>query len=190
MTTALAIAFLLILLLTPVILMIIGSFGHPDWGRLSNISQSYDLVGVALSSVALLAVALSLLAQREEIQIAKLEAIRNRHDEVYGMALGDVDLLACLKGEKWAHLSDREFRQMNYVNMVVNYWLMGYRIGGFDEATIRGLASETLTSEPGRLFADTMLLHWVSTGDVRSLESQFVEILRSEYDAISSRVPE
>lgn len=175
---------LLVLPLTPIALTFLGSIGSRDWDTLNDVSGSYNIIGVMLSSIALLAVTMSLLQQREEVRIARSDAIRNRHDEVYGMAIADPELLACLKGSKWSHLSEIEFKQVNYINIVVNGWLFGYRIGHLDEKALRGSVQEVLTSGPGRIFARTMRSEWIFSADEPTLEERFVKIILTEFDRL------
>ncbi|MFF9359895.1 DUF6082 family protein [Streptomyces griseoluteus] len=64
-----------------------------DWGKLSDISQTYGAVSVVLSAIVLAGVALSLLYQVRQTRTSNEQAIRDSHFQLATLALSDPDLL-------------------------------------------------------------------------------------------------
>lgn len=99
-----------------------------DWGKLSDISQTYGAVSVVLSAIALAGVALSLLYQVRQARTSNEQAIRDRHLQLATLALSDPNLL-----QAWpppvAPVTLKWHRQHLITSLALGELLQRFRIG-------------------------------------------------------------
>jgi len=167
----------------PAVLNLLKGAGY-DWDVLNDISGSFSIVGVLISGIALAGVVFTLLQQREELRSARLQVLRSQQADVYSMAINDVELLECINNEHVPAHDLKLKRQIIYVNLMVNYWLLGYELGHFSDQTVRGLAREVFTTLAGRTFAEHSHKRWIHSGAGRTAEVEFLRILHAEYASI------
>jgi hypothetical protein len=89
LTTAVIITLtaLVLVVFSPLALQAIASFPNLDWGKLSNVGQTYGAVSALLAAIAIVGVALSVLLQLRETRFNRLESGRSRHHELLRMAM-------------------------------------------------------------------------------------------------------
>jgi hypothetical protein len=101
---------------------------NPDWGKLSDISQTYGAVSVVFSAVALAGVALSLLYQVRQARTSNEQAIRDSHLQLTTLALSDPDLL-----QAWsppvAPVTLKRHQQHLITSLALGELLQRFRIG-------------------------------------------------------------
>ncbi|MET9726184.1 DUF6082 family protein [Streptomyces zaomyceticus] len=99
-----------------------------DWGRLSDISQTYGAVSVVLSAAALAGVALSLLYQVRQSRTSNEQAVRDSQLQLVMLALSDPDLL-----QAWsppvAPVTLKRHRQHLMTSLALGELLQRFRIG-------------------------------------------------------------
>lgn len=99
-----------------------------DWGKLSDISQTYGAVSVVLSAIALAGVALSLLYQVRLARTSSEQAIRESHLQLAALALSDPALL-----QAWsppvAPVTWKRHQQHLITSLALGELLQRFRIG-------------------------------------------------------------
>jgi hypothetical protein len=136
-----------LVLVSPLALGVIDDQGSRDWGRLSEIGQTYGAVSALISVVALGGVAVSLILQLRSAQLDREHAYRSVHLQLIDMAFDRPELLACLEFGVASTEVDR--RQNLYCNQLYLALEMGYGVGALHDERLRVSVREML-SEPGR----------------------------------------
>ncbi|MFD4605687.1 DUF6082 family protein [Streptomyces sp. NPDC058464] len=109
-----------------------------DWGRLSNVSQTYGALSVLFSAAALAGVAASLWYQARQTQMAQEAARRDAHRELIILALGDPSLLPCWEPPHRPMAATRR-KQILFTNLIVTNWETDFRLGNLGEAALRDM---------------------------------------------------
>lgn len=187
--TAVVIALLALVIVSPLALRQLGSLRGVDWSRLSNIGQTYGAASALLTGLALIGVAGSIVFQVRAIQVSRAQAIREQHTHLIEMALADP-----VYQRAWGGLYDKygsfdEYRQHGYINLIVSFWQDHYVIGGLQDQGVRSNSEGLFRGEAGRNF-------WTDTRDMRlqtaksRRDRKFCEIMEEEYQrAISAGPP-
>ncbi|MFD0120183.1 DUF6082 family protein [Streptomyces virginiae] len=112
---------------TPFVLAAVAP-ASTDWGKLSDISQTYGAVSVVLSAIALAGVALSLLYQVRLTRTSNEQAIRESHLQLAALALSDPALL-----QAWsppiAPVTLKRHQQHLITSLALGELLQRFRIG-------------------------------------------------------------
>ncbi|WP_411073660.1 DUF6082 family protein [Streptomyces sp. cmx-4-7] len=112
---------------TPFVLAAVAP-ASTDWGKLSDISQTYGAVSVVLSAIALAGVALSLLYQVRQARTSNEQAIRESHLQLATLALSDPNLL-----QAWsppvAPVTLKRHQQHLITSLALGELLQRFRIG-------------------------------------------------------------
>ncbi|MFF7771739.1 DUF6082 family protein [Streptomyces massasporeus] len=101
---------------------------NSDWGKLSDISQTYGAVSVLLSAIALAGVALSLLYQVQQKRTSNEQAIRDGHLQLATLALSDPDLLVAWS-PPGTPVALKRHRQHLVTSLALGELLQRFRIG-------------------------------------------------------------
>ncbi|MFH9987684.1 DUF6082 family protein [Streptomyces luteogriseus] len=171
----------------PLLLGLLAPAGT-DWGRLSDISQTY---GTPLSIAALLGVAVSLTHQSRQTTITYQEAQRAAHRQLVTMAIDDPDLVAC-----WdpftIPVTALDAKRIFYTNLIISQWSADYKLKRFNDAALRMRCRTHFQGEIARK-------HWENGGaDWREFAEalgepwllRFVTVLDTAYaDALASGPP-
>jgi hypothetical protein len=156
-----------------------GATGH--WERLSYIGGTYGAASAILSVLAVIGVAVTLVQQGRESRAARLHAIRDNHNHLIEMAMGDPEL-----NKVWGPggLGDPfvDQRQSMYANMIVSQWQMSYETRSLTETHLRFLAREFFAGTIGREFWRVAREDRLSTSENRRIR-RFHLILDEEYQA-------
>ncbi|MFF9819015.1 DUF6082 family protein [Streptomyces sp. NPDC014006] len=112
---------------TPFVLAALAP-ANTDWGKLSDISQTYGAVSVVLSAIALAGVALSLLYQVRQTRTSNEQAIRDSHLELATLALSDPDLLLAWSPPE-TPVALKRHRQHVMASLALGELLQRFRIG-------------------------------------------------------------
>jgi hypothetical protein len=122
-----------------------------DWGRLSDISQTYGAVSVFVSAAALVGVALSLAYQARQTRIQNEEAHRSAHRELVVLSLSDPAYQVCWEPPNTRTTQER-WRQLLVANLIVSMWSSDYKLGFLDDRTTRAVLSDYFRGEIGRAY--------------------------------------
>ncbi|MCF3130230.1 DUF6082 family protein [Streptomyces olivochromogenes] len=166
---------------TPFILNVLAP-DDLDWGRLSNVSQSYGALSVLFSAAALAGVAASLWYQARQTQIAQEAARRDAHRELIVLALGDPSLLPCWEPPHTRMTAIRR-KQILFANLIVTNWESDFRLGNLDEAALRDMFDGHFRGEIAREHWVTGGRGWGLSADLSAdpMRRQFVEIAGERY---------
>lgn len=140
-----------LVILSPIALRAVSLEEAEDWGRLSDIGQTYGATSAVLSALALGGVAASLLLQARQTRAERIQAIRGFHAELIRMQLDDLPVyLPC-----WGPLDlpdDTAKRQHIYTNLLLQYAWMGYEIGTISEPLLRDMLGGMFRGDVARRF--------------------------------------
>ncbi|WP_326730071.1 DUF6082 family protein [Streptomyces phaeochromogenes] len=159
-----------------------------NWGRLSDISQTY---AATLSAAALLGVALSLAHQSRQTAIANEEAQRASHRQLVVMSLSDPDLLVCWEPIPNAETA-LEAKRIGFTNLIISNWSADYQLKRFNDDALRVLLRNHFRGEIARKHWQNGGSQWLqfaeALGDSRGI--QFVLLIDEAYaQAISEGPP-
>lgn len=172
-----------LVVLSPLALSTLDSGDETDWGRLSDIGQTYGAVSAIVAAVALLGVAVSLVIQSREASAARKNARRAHHVELMRMAMDDPRYMEC-----WGPYLTDSFEaegQYTYVNLVVAHWYSEYQVGEMSDALLRATAASVFSSAPGRHYWRTAGTFWRDNYSGRKAK-RFYQVLNDTYgDAIT-----
>jgi hypothetical protein len=133
---------------SPLALEALGAGGRVDWGRLSEIGQTYGAVSAIIAAVALLGVMVSLVIQAREAKSARQAAQRGHLLDLLRMAMDDPRYMEC-----WGPYLTDSFTaegQFAYVNLIVAHWHAEYEVGEMADALLKATAASVFASAPGR----------------------------------------
>ncbi|MER7934955.1 MULTISPECIES: DUF6082 family protein [unclassified Streptomyces] len=159
-----------------------------NWGRLSDISQTY---GASLSAVALLGVAAGLAYQARQTAVATEDAYRASHRQLIMMTLDDPSLMVCWEPFP-TPMTPTEVKQIAFTNLIVSSWFTDYYLKRINDDALRVLLRAHFGGEIARK-------HWQisssqrrqinqALGDSRAL--QFVTVVDEVYtQAVRSGPP-
>lgn len=148
-------ATLTVIALTPFLLQIAAPGGE-DWGRLSNISQTYGALSVLFSAAALLGVAASLVHQSRQTEISTAEAQRASHRQLLLTSIENPELLACWEPVPLG-VTLQVRKQVWFANLIVSNWYADYRLKRSNDDEVQFLMSLHFQGEIARL-------HWHHCG--------------------------
>jgi hypothetical protein len=182
-----SIAFLALVILSPLALRAVASPFGLNWSNLSNIGQTYGAVSALITALALVGVVISLLYQARDVSAARSQAIRTFQFELLRMELEDADLMWA-SGAPWGTgppANYRRLRQHIFVHMWLSFWESQFLLKEMSSESVRSAAKELFNGEPAREY-------WESAGDGRLASNegrrlQFLHIIDEEYrNAIKS----
>lgn len=152
---------------------LISSYPY-NWATLSNVGQSYGLIGTVLSGAALLGVLVTVSLQRRQTRLSGEQAARQLHFDMMQQAWQDPALLEAIEV---VPREQRELaRQSAYVNFYFMYLRMGYRANSIGLGEIEDLAAHSFSTPAGRYYWER------SEGHMRKhLEKQFIGALSRGY---------
>ncbi|MFJ1605030.1 DUF6082 family protein [Streptomyces sp. NPDC088253] len=122
-----------------------------DWGRLSDISQTYGAISAFVSAAALIGVALSLVYQARQTHIQNEEAHRSAHRELVLLTLSDPAYQVCWEPPN-TRMTQERWRQLLVANLIVSMWSSDYKLGLYDDRTMLAVLSDYFRGEIGRAY--------------------------------------
>ena len=112
-------------------------------------------ISTAVSSLALVAVVVSLGLQRHQTHVEAESAIRQRHFDLLAMTLEHPGLRACWGGRT---LPDLMPEQTTFCNMIMSHWYTAWNTGSMTEHALRLALSHFFTGDVG-------FRYWSMVGD-------------------------
>jgi Family of unknown function (DUF6082) len=185
-----SIAFLALVVLSPLALRVVASSFGVNWSDLSNIGQTYGAVSALITALALGGVVISLLYQARDVSASRSQAIRTFQFELLRMELEDADLMWA-SGAPWGTAAPTDYghlRRHIFVHMWLSYWEGQFLLKEMSSRSVRSAARELFNGEPGREY-------WENSGNGRLASNegrrlQFLRIIDEEYrNAIKSSPP-
>ncbi|WP_406179163.1 DUF6082 family protein [Streptomyces sp. NBC_01006] len=153
-----------------------------DWGRLSDISQSYGAVSLVISAAALLGVVTSIAFQAKQARIEGEQTFRAGHRELTMVTLGDSALLRCWEPPR-VPMTEARWKQAIVTNLIVSMWASDHHLGRLNDGALRVVLRAHFRGEVARV-------HWENSGSMwrdhmAALEDprrlRFVEIMDEVY---------
>jgi hypothetical protein len=187
--TALVIAIVGLVILSPLGLGELPAVKNANWVRLANIGQTYGAVSAVISGIALGAVSVSLILQAHALRLSRVQAMRTYHFDLIKLSLQDPSLVPSWGSAPAAEQDLLDLRQAGYSNMIVSFWQMLYVTRTISEAHLRDNLSTMFRGQAGREFwaanqSDTV--KWIN----QRKDRRFVKIVNEEYArAIQSGPP-
>ena len=185
-----AVAVVVVILLSPLLLRQLGRIGGVDWVRLSYIGQTYGAASATLSALAVGGVAISLFLQARQARATNIQMVRDYQRELIKMALENPNLyLPCLRPVGLSDIGVDDIRQNLYSNLRMSYAQMGYEVGTISEAALRRDFLEGIfQGAVGRECWSHSRERWYL--DTRSRARRFWGIVDDEYEkAVASGPP-
>lgn len=182
-----SIAFLALVILSPLALRAVASVFGLNWSNLSNVGQTYGAVSALITALALGGVVISLLYQARDVNAARSQAIRTFQFELLRMEIEDADLMWA-SGAPWGTVESADYRRLRqhiFVHMWLSFWESQFLLNEMSSKSVRSAAKELFSGEPAREY-------WESAGDGRLASNegrrlQFLHIIEEEYrEAIKS----
>jgi Family of unknown function (DUF6082) len=157
-----------------------------DWGKLSNIGQTYGAISALISSIALGEVVISLLYQARAGRTAREQSIRSLQQQLIRMEMDDPTLMTAI-GAPWdlpIPAESASIREHLYIHMWAAFWAGNYVVGEMTEPTVRKMArSELFNSSAGRRYWANMHDNVLNTNEGKY--RQFALIVDDEYQRIT-----
>ena len=177
-----------LVVVSPLALSAVGAGYAGDWGRLSDIGQTYGATSAVLSALALGGVAVSLLLQARQGRAERIQAIRGLHTDLVKMQLDDLPTyLPC-----WGPLdlpTDDDRRRHIYTNLLMQYAWMGYEIGTVPEPLLRDMLGNMFRGDVAGRYWPLARTSWVaSTGGTRT-GRRFLQIVDDEFGRAPATPP-
>lgn len=175
------IVFVFCVAVTPFILNLVAPKAL-DWGRLSDISQSYGAVSLVISAAALLGVVTSIAFQAKQARIEGEQTFRAAHRELTMVTLGDSALLRCWEPPR-IPMTEARWKQAIVTNLIVSMWASDHHLGRLNDGALRVVLRAYFRGEVARV-------HWENSGPMwrdhmGALEDpqrlRFVEIVDEVY---------
>ena len=177
-----SIAALALVAVSPWALSALAGIRGMNWPELSNIGQSYSAAAALLSSLALVGVALSLVAQNRDAKVAREQAVRSLHSDLVRAGM-DPSLLRVVSSSRAnsAHGSELRTRQRRYANLWVQYWASLHELGLITEGGVRRhLSADLFSGDVGREYWRSIRDSSIPTGSRRN--RRFYRIVDDEYE--------
>ncbi|MFD4503299.1 DUF6082 family protein [Streptomyces sp. NPDC058457] len=175
-----AVGLLTAILLTPLTLEQAAPT-HNDWGRLSDVSQTYGALSVPLSAIALLGVAASLAYQARQTKMANEESRRSSHRELLMYTLDNPEFLVCW--EPVSGMSSVEMRRLIFTNMIVSNWHSDYLLQRWSDQEARATLGFHFQGAVARSHWEKTASSWrqvvEASGDARRIH--FVKLVDESY---------
>ncbi len=169
-----------LLLVSPLALSYLGAIPGTDWAKLSDVAQALGAAATLVSTLALGGVAVSLVMQSRDNKMNREQARRGFHLDLYAMALDDPSLLECWGEVVPPTYSHGQHRQHVYVNQIVSFWSMLYKVDELPADELRQLAAALFAGAPGRRYWSVAGPHRKALRGTRRTR-EFVLIIDDEY---------
>ncbi|UXY29895.1 DUF6082 family protein [Streptomyces sp. HUAS TT20] len=98
-----------------------------NWGKLSNISQTYGGLSILVSTAALIGVVASISYQARQVRIEHQEGQRAWHRELILWSLNDPELLTCWEPPR-IPVSRERYKKILFVNLIMAAWITDLRL--------------------------------------------------------------
>lgn len=185
----LSVAVLAIIVATPFILSALAPKDQ-DWGRLSDISQTYGALSVIVSAAALVGVVLSIAYQARQTRIQNEESHRSAHRDLLLLVLSNPTYLVCLEPPN-TRMPEERFRQIIVANLFVSMWSSDFKLGLLDDRTLRAVLEDYFRGEIGRAYWSNSRSSWHRYFDESRdpRERQFVRIADEAHAASTAAGP-
>lgn len=184
-----AVAFLVLVTLSPLALRVLaGAFGL-NWSLLSNVGQTYGAISALITALALGGVVISLLYQARDVSAVRSQAIRTFQFELLRMELEDADLMWA-SGAPWGTALPRDYgmlRQHVFANMWLSFWEDQFLLGEMSPEITRLSLRELFTSGPAREYWKQVRVNRLSSSRGRNL--RFLRIVDEEYSNALTATP-
>jgi hypothetical protein len=157
-----SIAFLALVILSPLALRAIAGRFDLDWSNLSNIGQTYGAVSALITALALGGVVISLLYQARDVNAARSQAIRTFQFELLRMELEDADLMWA-SGAPWGTTAAADYRRLRqhiFVHMWLSFWESQFLLKEMSSKSVRGAARELFNGEAAREYWENARAAW------------------------------
>lgn len=182
-----AIAFLALVILSPLALRVLARSFDLNWSSLANIGQTYSAVSALLTALALGGVVISLFYQAKEVGATRSHAIRTFHFELLRMELEHEDYMWA-SGAPWDMAIPADYQHLRrhvYVHMWLSFWESQFLLNEMSAEVARASARELFSGKAGREYWQTVRERRLSSGSGRSLE--FARIMDEAYgDSLKS----
>jgi len=169
-----------LILFSPIALEGIATFSGPDWVRLSNIGQTYGAVSAVVSGVALATISASLILQSRELNLSRVQMMRNYHFELIKFGIENPSLLSSWGIAFPDKSSIEDVQRSGFTNMLVVFWKTSYEAKLIDSDELRGNISTMFQGEVGRTYWHSTRDGWIERIN-NSRTHRFVEIIEEEY---------
>jgi hypothetical protein len=174
-----------LVLMSPFALRALGNVHGFNWAKLSNIGQTYGAISAILVALGLSGVAVTVFLQVQEARQSRVQAARDRHHELMRMALEDPVLMQAL--QPLPDFSDDEHKQVVFLNLIVQFWLMLWKFDDIDEIELRRqLAAELFSTPIGRRSWSQYQGARNDTEARRARGRRFYDILDEEYHSATA----
>lgn len=179
---------LIAILLTPLALGL-AERTHKDWGRLSDVSQTYGALSVPLSGIALLGVAASLAHQARQTKMANEESQRSSHRQLLMYALDNPEFLVCW--EPGSGMSSVEMRRLIFTNMIISNWHADYVLRRWNDQEAQAQLSIHFQGAVARSHWEKSGSNWrrVAEASGDALRIRFVDLVDESYAEATAAGP-
>lgn len=127
-----------------------------DWGRLSDVSQTYGALSVLFSAAALVGVALSIAHQARQTRMQNEEAHRSEHRDLIQLSLSDPDFVVCWEPPN-TPMTQQRWRQILMSTLIVSMWHRDFKLRFLEEQAVRVILEDFFRGEIGRAY-------WMNSG--------------------------
>ncbi len=173
---------------TPVLL----SWAAPestDWGRLSDISQTYSALSIPLSGAALLGVVWSLVFQARALQADSTDRYRGALRELLLRTVEDPSLLICWD-PPMAPMTQEQYRLQYFNNAIILSWRAEYLNGMLPDAIVRDQLYRMMRGQVGQRNYCATRGVWLSEVDhLNGKSKRFVQLMEAAYQAAVAAGP-
>jgi Family of unknown function (DUF6082) len=118
-----------------------------NWVVLGNVGQAFGFIAAIVSALALIALAWSVNLQVRESRAQRLEAHRQTHMQLVGMALNDSSLHLAWPFREATISSERRHA---YLNLLFSWWQYIYSSGLSSDEDTRDVIKDILRGQPAR----------------------------------------
>ncbi|MFG2385743.1 DUF6082 family protein [Streptomyces avermitilis] len=161
-----------------------------EWGRLSDISQTYGAVSVLASAAALVGVALSLAYQARQTRIQNEETHASAHRELVLLSLSDPVYQVCWEPPN-TPVTEERWRQLLVANLIVSMWSSDYKLSIMDDRTTLAVLGDYFRGEIGRAYWHNSGPSWHQYFDHSrdARQRRFVSLADEAYNAAAAAGP-
>lgn len=146
-------------------LALIALEGASDrWELLSWVGQSYGWTSAALSGLAFVGIAVSLILQSRETRAAREQGDRVLHEGLLRLSMQDPLYMEVWSGPATPEEFDRQ-RQRTYVNLVFSHWYSKWRTGSMEEPEVLRACAAVLQNVPGHSYWTASRTSWLDSGN-------------------------
>ena len=165
-------------LLSPIILGMAFAGSKTDYSAIGDIGQAYGAASAAVSSVALVAVLISVFAQNRQFRAMRIQSLVETNDELVMLAMENPAYRQCWGSRvSPGHIGEDLFY---YCSRVVKLWTDSWEQGKIDETLARDYLRKFFDSEVPRIFWEKYG-DWHRRGPVRNRRDQFRAMADEEY---------